>query len=91
MTGFLSILKSPEGGPLGRVVDSIINAEVQFTVTCLSGTAPFHAVMAEMPSDARAAYLRKLVDNIKHVIIPIVSRAVMGKYYPSITFAVPQD
>lgn len=73
---FMSILKSPEGGPLGRVVDSIIKeyqcrgAVHWHMLTWVEpGSAPPHAVMAEMPraadtSDVRAGYLRKLVDNM---------------------------
>ena len=47
-----------------------INTEVQFTgIWVEPGTAPLHAVMAEMShaadtSDVRAAYHRKLVENM---------------------------
>ena len=74
---FLNILRSPEGGPLGVVTDSIIKKEYQcrgavhwhMLIWVEPGTAPPHAVMAEMPraantSDVRAAYLRKLVENM---------------------------
>ena len=74
---FMSILRSPEGGPLGKVTDSIVKKEYQrrgavhwhMLIWVEPGTAPPHAVMAEMPraadtSDVRAAYLRKLVENM---------------------------
>ena len=74
---FMNILRSPEGGPLGVVTDSIIKKEYQrrgavhwhMLIWVEPGTAPSHAVMAEMPraadtSDVRAAYLRKLVENM---------------------------
>ena len=74
---FMNILRSPEGGPLGLVTDSIVKKEYQrrgaihwhMLIWVEPGTAPPHAVMAEMPraadtSDMRAAYLRKLVENM---------------------------
>ena len=74
---FMSILRSSEGGPLGVVTDSIVKKEYQrrgavhwhMLIWVEPGTAPPHAVMAEMPraadtSDVRAAYLRKLVSNM---------------------------
>ena len=74
---FMSILKSPEGGPLGIVEDLIMKKEYQrrgavhwHTLLWVKpNSAPPHAVMAEMPraadtSNKTAAYLRKLVDNM---------------------------
>ena len=74
---FMSVLRSPEGGPLGRVVDSIFKKEYQrrgavhwhILIWMEPGSAPPHAVMMEMPraadtSDVRAAYFRKLVENM---------------------------
>lgn len=73
----MNILRSSEGGPLGVVTDCIIKKEYQrrgaihwhMLIWVEPGTAPSHAVMAEMPcaadtSDVRAAYLRKLVENM---------------------------
>ena len=73
----MSILRSPKGGPLGVVTDSIIKKEYQhrgaihwhMLIWIEPGTAPLHAVMAEIPraadtSDVRDAYLRKLVENM---------------------------
>ena len=71
---FMSILKDPKGGPLGVVTDSI-EYQHRGAVHWLMllwvepGTAPKHAVMAEMPraadtNDITAAYLRKLVDRM---------------------------
>lgn len=79
---FMSILKSPNGGPLGVVKDSVVKKEYQrrgavhwhMLLWVEPGTAPKHAVMAEMlraadTNDAVAAYLRKLVDNmLKHKV-----------------------
>ena len=74
---FMSILRSPQGGPLGVVEDFIIKKEYQrrgavhwhMLLWVKSNSAPMHAVMAEMPraadtSNKTAAYLRKLVDNM---------------------------
>ena len=95
----MSILRSSEGGPLGVVTDSIVKKEYQrrgavhwhMLIWVEQGTAPPHAVMAEMPrasdtSDVRAAYLRKLLKtcyNTERVTHPVVSRVVMGRYCPS--------
>ena len=70
----MTILISPDGGPLGVVT---VKKEYQrsggvhwhMLIWVEPGTAPPYAVMAEMPraantSDVRAAYLRKLVENM---------------------------
>ena len=67
---FMSILRSPDGGPLGVVKDSVVKKEYQrrgavhwhMLLWVEPGTAPKHVVMAEMPrsadtSDVVAAYL----------------------------------
>ena len=54
---FMSILKSPKGGPLGIVKDLVVKKEFQergtvhwhMLVGVEEGTAHKHAVMAEMP------------------------------------------
>ena len=69
----MDILKSPKGGPLGIVVDMVVKKEYQkrgavhwhMVLWVREGTAPNHAIMAEMPrgadtSDERAAYLRHI-------------------------------
>ena len=74
---FMSILKSPKGGPLGIVKDLVVKKEFQkrgavhwhMLVWVEEGTAPKHAVMAEMPrgpdkGDKVAAHLRKLVGEM---------------------------
>ena len=81
----MSILISPEGGPLGIVTDSIVKKKCQrrdaihchMLIWVEPGTAPPHAVMAEMPraadtSNVRAAYLGKVVENmLQHNTLPI--------------------
>ena len=57
---FMSILRSPDGGPLGVVQDSVIKKEYQrrgavhwhMLIWVEPGTAPKHAVIAEMPRAA---------------------------------------
>ena len=74
---FMSILKSPKGGPLGIVKDLVVKKKFQkrgavhwhMLVWVKEGTAPKHAVMAEMPrgpdkGDKIAAHLRKLVGEM---------------------------
>ena len=74
---FMDILKSPKGGPLGVVNDLVIKKEYQkrgmvhwhMLVWVEEGTAPEHAVMAEMPrgpdtDDKTASYLRQLVGDM---------------------------
>ena len=79
-------MRSPEGGTLGVVTDSIVKKEYQrrgaihwHTIWVEPGTAPPHAVMAEMPraantSDVRAAYLRRLVENMLQHKVCYLSR-----------------
>ena len=74
---FMDILKAPKGGPLGIVEDMIVKKEYQkrgavhwhMVLWVKEGSAPKHAVMAEMPrgpdtSDKCAAYLRQVVDSM---------------------------
>ena len=74
---FMSILRDPQGGPLGVVTESVVKKEYQrrgavhwhMLLWVEPGTSPEHAVMAEMPraadvDDVRAAYLRKLVERM---------------------------
>ena len=108
---FMSILRSPEGGPLGRVVDSIIKKEYQrrgavhwhMLIWVEPGSAPPHAVMAEMPraadtSEVRAAYLRKLVENMLQHKTCYPSRCFKGSHGKVLSkckygfpFTVPQE
>ena len=72
----MSIMRSPEGGPLEVVTDSFVKKEYNtgaihwhMLIWVEPGTAPLHAMMAEMPrtadtTDVRAAYLRKEVENM---------------------------
>jgi hypothetical protein len=75
---FMSILCSDEGGPLGIVQDKVVKKEYQrrgavhwhMLLWVKPGTAPSYAVMAEMPrspntDDVRAAYVRKIVEQIQ--------------------------
>ena len=110
---FMSILRSPEGGPLGVVVDSIIKKEYQcrssgaihwhMLIWVEPGSAPPHAVMVEMPcsadtSDVRAAYLRKLVENMLQHKTCYPSRCFKGSHGKVLSkckygfpFTVPQE
>ena len=70
----MNILRSPEGGPLRVVVDSIIKKEYQrrgavhwhMLIWVEPGTAPPNAVMAEMPraADTSDVRVRKLLENM---------------------------
>lgn len=75
---FMSILRSPTGGPLGIVEDLIMKKEYQrrgavhwhILLWVKPNSSPNHAVMAELPrsSDTNnkcAAYLRKLVQHFQ--------------------------
>ena len=108
---FMSILRSPDGGPLGVVKDSVVKKEYQrrgavhwhMLLWVEPGTAPKHAVMAEMPrsadtSDVVAAYLRKLVDNMLKHKVCYPSRCFKGSHGKVLSkckygfpFDVPQD
>ena len=88
----MSILKSEQGGPLELVEESIMKKEYQrrgavhwhILLWIKPGTAPKHAVMAEMPqgsdvSDKRAAYLRKLVSEMLQHKVCYPSRCFKGR------------
>ena len=62
----------------------------------LAGTAPPHAVMAEMPhaantSDVRVAYLRKLVENMLQHKVCYLSRGSHGKVLSKCKYGFPFD
>ena len=86
----MSILRSPEGGPLEVVT---IVKEYQHRGAshwhmfwAEPRTAPLHAGMAEMPrladiSDVKAAYLSylKTCYRTRHAIHPVATRTAMGR------------
>ena len=90
---FMSILRADEGGPLGVVEDLVVKKEYQrrgsvhwhMLLWVKPETAPKHAVMAEMPrgpntDDERAAYLRKLVQQMQQHKTCYPSRCFRGSY-----------
>ena len=93
---FMNLLKSDDG-PLGQVVELVIKKEYHkcgavhwhMLVWVKPGTAPPHAVMAEVPrgpdtSDKVAAYLRKLVETMLYKVCN-PNRCLKGNYGKPLT------
>ena len=94
----MNILCSDEGGSLGIIQDKVVKKEYQrrgavhwhMLLWVKPGTAPSYAVMAEMPrghnttNDVRAAYLRKIVEQMQQHKTCYPSRCFrgsLGKHY----------
>ena len=94
---FMNLLKSDDG-PLGQVEELVIKKEYQkrgavhwhMLVWVKPGTAPPHAVMAEVPrgsdtSDKVAAYVRKLVETMMLHKVCNPNRCLKGNYGKPLT------
>ena len=90
---FMNILCSDEGGSLGIIQDKVVKKEYQWRgavhwhmlLWVKPGTAPSYAVMAEMPrghntNDVRAAYLRKIVEQMQQHKTCYPSRCFRGSH-----------
>ena len=94
---FINLLKSDDG-PLGQIQELVVKKEYQkrgavhwhMLVWVKPGTAPLHAVMAEVPrgpdtSDKVAAYVRKIVETMMLHKVCNPNRCLKGIYGKPLT------